>query len=99
MFYSLLMNFAFRSTGIFIYIYSIFYYQYYSLMTGLLQGSFYFAYMLVVCYFFFILLGSVGFFSALIFVRRIYRKPSFGLILPLPPLLLISYLLSYLHYL
>jgi hypothetical protein len=62
------------STGIFIYIYSIFYYIYYSHMTGLLQGSFYFAYMLVVCYFFFILLGSVGFFSALIFVRRIYRN-------------------------
>jgi len=62
------------STGIFIYIYSICYYIYRSNMTGLLQGSFYFAYMLIVCYFFFILLGSVGFFSALIFVRRIYRN-------------------------
>eukprot|EP00026_Physarum_polycephalum_P002246 Phypoly_transcript_02251.p1 GENE.Phypoly_transcript_02251~~Phypoly_transcript_02251.p1 ORF type:complete len:597 (+),score=119.32 Phypoly_transcript_02251:850-2640(+) len=62
------------STGIFIYIYSIFYYMYYSHMTGLLQGSFYFTYMLIVCYFFFILLGTVGFFSALIFVRRIYRN-------------------------
>lgn len=62
------------STGIFIYIYSIFYYIYRSHMTGVLQGSFYFAYMLVVCYFFFILLGAVGFFSALTFVRRIYRN-------------------------
>lgn len=62
------------STGIFIYIYSICYYIYRSNMTGMLQGSFYFAYMLVTCYFFFILLGTVGFFSALIFVRRIYRN-------------------------
>lgn len=62
------------STGIFIYIYSICYYIYRSNMTGMLQGSFYFAYMLVVSYFFFILLGTVGFFSALIFVRSIYRN-------------------------
>jgi MFS family permease len=62
------------STGIFIYIYSICYYIYRSNMTGMLQGSFYFAYMLVVCYFFFILLGSVGFFSSLLFVRSIYRN-------------------------
>jgi len=62
------------STGIFIYIYSIFYYVYRSKMTGLLQGSFYFTYMLVVCYFFFILLGTVGFFSSLLFVRRIYKN-------------------------
>jgi len=62
------------STGIFIYIYSIFYYIYRSRMTGVLQGSFYFAYMLIVCYFFFILLGSVGFFSSLVFVRRIYKN-------------------------
>jgi len=62
------------STGIFIYVYSIFYYVYRSKMTGVLQGSFYFAYMWIVCYFFFIMLGSVGFYSSLIFVRRIYKN-------------------------
>jgi len=62
------------STGIFIYCYSIFYYIYRSRMSGLLQASFYFSYMLVICYFFFILLGTVGFGSSLVFVRRIYRN-------------------------
>eukprot|EP01112_Ceratiomyxa_fruticulosa_P014609 TRINITY_DN4200_c0_g1_i1.p1 TRINITY_DN4200_c0_g1~~TRINITY_DN4200_c0_g1_i1.p1 ORF type:complete len:612 (-),score=94.66 TRINITY_DN4200_c0_g1_i1:182-2017(-) len=62
------------STGIFIYAYSIFYYFYRSRMSGLLQASFYFSYMLCICYFFFILLGTVGFSSSLVFVRRIYRN-------------------------
>jgi len=62
------------STGIFIYAYSIFYYLYRSRMSGLLQGSFYFSYMLVICYFFFILLGTVGFGGSLVFVRRIYKN-------------------------
>ncbi|GAM27660.1 hypothetical protein SAMD00019534_108360, partial [Acytostelium subglobosum LB1] len=62
------------STGIFIYIYSIFYYYYRSHMYGLLQTTFYFTYMFIVCYFFFIMLGTVGFFSSLIFVKRIYKN-------------------------
>jgi hypothetical protein len=62
------------STGIFIYIYSIFYYIYRSKMSGMVQGTFYFSYMLMVCYFFFILLGTVGFYSSLVFVRRIYKN-------------------------
>ncbi|PRP81869.1 hypothetical protein PROFUN_08733 [Planoprotostelium fungivorum] len=61
------------STGIFIYGYSIFFYKFTSHMTGTLQSSFYFAYMLLVCFFFFVMLGTVGFYSSLIFVRRIYR--------------------------
>lgn len=60
------------STGIFIFAYSIFYYTYRSKMTGYLQISFYFPYMFVVCYFFFIALGTVGWFSSLVFIRRIY---------------------------
>lgn len=61
------------STGLFIYAYAIFYYLYRSKMTGMLQSSFYFAWMAVVCYFFFIMLGTVGFYSSLVFVRRIYK--------------------------
>jgi len=60
------------STGIFIYAYSVFYYKYSSMM-GTLQSSFYFAYMLLVCFFFFVMLGTVGFYSSLVFVRKIYR--------------------------
>lgn len=62
------------STGLFVYAYSFFYYFYRSKMTGLLQGAFYFGYMLVLCYFFFIMLGFVGFYSALVFVRHIYSN-------------------------
>jgi len=62
------------STGVFIYAYSIFYYIYRSRMSGALQASFYFSWMAIVCYFFFIMLGTVGFLSSLVFVRRIYKE-------------------------
>ncbi|KAN0036562.1 hypothetical protein ACTFIV_001862 [Dictyostelium citrinum] len=62
------------STVVFIYMYSIYYYYYISHMYGLLQATFYFTYMFIVCFFFFILLGTVGFYSSLIFVKRIYRN-------------------------
>jgi hypothetical protein len=62
------------STGIFVYVYSIFYYFFRSKMSGVLQAAFYFGYMAIVCYFFFIMLGTMGFFSSLVFVRRIYRN-------------------------
>eukprot|EP01114_Cavostelium_apophysatum_P016526 TRINITY_DN471_c0_g1_i1.p1 TRINITY_DN471_c0_g1~~TRINITY_DN471_c0_g1_i1.p1 ORF type:complete len:601 (+),score=153.15 TRINITY_DN471_c0_g1_i1:208-2010(+) len=61
------------STGLFIYAYSIFYYIYRSRMSGVLQASFYFGWMAVICYFFFVMLGTVGFVSSLTFVRRIYK--------------------------
>jgi len=62
------------STGIFVYIYSVFYFIYRSKMFGFVQSSFYFGYMAVVCYIFFVMLGTVGFFSSLIFVRHIYKE-------------------------
>ncbi|EGG15974.1 TM9 protein B [Cavenderia fasciculata] len=43
-------------------------------MYGLLQTTFYFTYMFIVCLFFFILLGTVGFVSSFIFVKRIYKN-------------------------
>eukprot|EP00741_Cyanophora_paradoxa_P001117 tig00000459_g1077.t1 len=61
------------STGIFIYGYCFYYYFARSDMSGFLQTSFYFGYMLMICYAFFIMLGSIGFYSALVFVRHIYR--------------------------
>jgi hypothetical protein len=62
------------STAIFIYVHSFFYCVYRSKMHGFLQLSFYFGYMALVCWFFFIMLGTVGFFSSLIFVRNIYKN-------------------------
>lgn len=46
-------------------------------MHGPLQSVFYFGYMLVICYFFFLMLGTVGWFGSLCFVRRIYRDMKF----------------------
>jgi len=62
------------STGFFIYAYAIYFYFERSEMSGLLQGSFFFPYMGLVCYFFFLMLGSVGFYSSLIFVKQIYKN-------------------------
>jgi len=62
------------STGLFIFAYSLFYYAYRSRMYGVLQGSFYFGYMTLICYFFFIMLGTVGWFSSLVFIRHIYKN-------------------------
>eukprot|EP01100_Stratorugosa_tubuloviscum_P010772 TRINITY_DN4689_c2_g1_i1.p1 TRINITY_DN4689_c2_g1~~TRINITY_DN4689_c2_g1_i1.p1 ORF type:complete len:620 (-),score=231.41 TRINITY_DN4689_c2_g1_i1:784-2565(-) len=66
------------STGFFIYGYSFYYYFFRSKMDGLLQAAFYFGYMFILCYFFFIMLGSVGFYSSLVFVRRIYSAAKFS---------------------
>merc|ERR1719231_1094656 len=60
------------STGIFVYAYCFFYYYERSEMSGFMQTSFYFGYMAVVSYGFFMLLGTVGFASSLLFVRHIY---------------------------
>jgi len=61
------------SAGIFIYAYSFFYYFHRSQMDGFLQGSFYFGYMAIVSYAFTLMLGSIGFFSSLLFVHHIYN--------------------------
>lgn len=60
------------STGLFIYAYSFFYFFQRSTMNGWLQGSFYFGYMAIISYAFFIMLGFVGFYSSLMFVKHIY---------------------------
>jgi len=61
-------------TGIFIYIYSFYYYFHRSGMRGMLQGSFYFGYMAVISFGFFLMLGSAGFQLSLIFVKYIYSR-------------------------
>ncbi len=61
------------STGIFVYGYCFYYYYARSDMNGFMQTSFFFGYNAVVCYAFFLMLGSVGFQASLLFVRHIYR--------------------------
>ena len=60
------------ATGLFIFAYSFYYLEYRSNMTGMLQLSFYFGYTGIVAYGFFLMLGSVGYFSAFTFIDKIY---------------------------
>ena len=60
------------STGFFVFAYCFFYYFERSGMFGFMQTSFFFGYMLMASYAAFIMLGTVGFLSSLVFVRRIY---------------------------
>ncbi|KAF3493559.1 hypothetical protein DY000_02057673 [Brassica cretica] len=62
------------STGLFIYAYCLYYYYARSDMSGFMQTSFFFGYMACICYGFFLMLGTVGFRAALLFVRHIYRS-------------------------
>ncbi|CAF3623424.1 unnamed protein product [Rotaria sordida] len=60
------------STGLFVFFYAIFFYLYRSKMSGTLQTLQFFGYTLISCYVFFLMLGTVGFFSSLRFIRYIY---------------------------
>lgn len=61
-------------TGLFIYLYSFYFYFHRSGMKGILQASFYFGYMAVVSFAFFLMLGSAGFQFSLLFVKYIYSR-------------------------
>ena len=61
-----------RSTGLFVFLYSLFYYFKRSNMSGMLQTVEFFGYTLLTCYVFFLMLGTVSFFASLKFIRYIY---------------------------
>ncbi|KAF6261065.1 hypothetical protein COO60DRAFT_1700018 [Scenedesmus sp. NREL 46B-D3] len=61
------------STAFFILGYCFFYYHYRSEMHGLMQTSFFFGYNAIVCFAFFLMLGSIGWRASLLFVRSIYK--------------------------
>ena len=60
------------STGFFVMAYSFYFFFHRSAMSGHLQLSFYFGYMIVISYAFFLMLGFVGFFSSFTFISYIY---------------------------
>ncbi|KAK2181171.1 hypothetical protein NP493_408g01013 [Ridgeia piscesae] len=64
--------FSAGSTGIFVFLYSLFYYFKRSSMSGMLQTVEFFGYTLLTCYVFFLMLGTVAFFASLKFIRYIY---------------------------
>lgn len=59
--------------GLFVLLYSVWYYKHATAMTGFFQAAFYFGYTGMMAYCFFVMLGFIGFRSSLIFVRKIYR--------------------------
>mgnify|MGYP004142217985 CR=1 FL=1 len=65
---------TFRFTGVFVFLYGIFYFYVRSNMTGMLQTVQYFGYLSVACYALALMLGSVGFLSSMAFVRFIYKN-------------------------
>ena len=56
------------------YLYAAFYYVYRSEMTGVLQATFFFGYLLMVSYAFALMCAALAFTSAHTFVRHIYRS-------------------------
>ncbi|XP_016061353.1 PREDICTED: transmembrane 9 superfamily member 1 isoform X2 [Miniopterus natalensis] len=60
------------STGLFIFLYSVFYYARRSNMSGTVQTVEFFGYSLLTGYIFFLMLGTISFFSSLKFIRYIY---------------------------
>ncbi|ELT97180.1 hypothetical protein CAPTEDRAFT_172435 [Capitella teleta] len=64
--------FSAGSTGLFVFLYSLFYYFKRSNMSGMLQTVEFFGYTLLTCYVFFLMLGTVSFFATLKFIRYIY---------------------------
>mmetsp|Transcript_19511 Transcript_19511/g.54326 ORF Transcript_19511/g.54326 Transcript_19511/m.54326 type:complete len:583 (-) Transcript_19511:43-1791(-) len=61
-------------TGGFIFGYCIYYFRFKARMSGFMQTSFFFGYMGLVCYGAWLMLGTVGFFSSMQFVKYIYRS-------------------------
>lgn len=62
------------SIGLYIMIYSCYYYLVSSPLHGLMQTCYFFGYMLLVSYAFFLMCGTVGFFAARRFVRFLYAS-------------------------
>ncbi|BFZ21599.1 hypothetical protein BsWGS_24638 [Bradybaena similaris] len=64
--------FSAGSTGVFVFLYALFYYLKRSNMSGLLQTLEFLGYTALTCYVFFLMLATVSFFASLKFVRYIY---------------------------
>ncbi|XP_077990163.1 transmembrane 9 superfamily member 1-like [Glandiceps talaboti] len=64
--------FSAGSTGLFVFLYSLFYYYKRSNMSGSLQTVEFFGWTILTCFIFFLMLGTVAFFSSLKFIRYIY---------------------------
>eukprot|EP00043_Microstomoeca_roanoka_P007486 m.71973 g.71973 ORF g.71973 m.71973 type:complete len:595 (-) comp13844_c0_seq1:43-1827(-) len=66
--------FASGFSGFFVFLYAVFYFHERSNMSGVLQTVQFFGYTLIACFALAVMLGTVGFFSSLAFVRYIYKN-------------------------
>lgn len=66
--------FSAGSTGVFVFIYAMFYFYRRSSMSGFLQTVEFFSAIIITCYAFFLALGTVAFVASLAFVRYIYKS-------------------------
>jgi len=66
--------FSSGSTGGYMFLYAIFYFNYRSELSGFLQGCYFFGYSMIVSYAFVLMLGAVGYWSTFVFVRHIYSQ-------------------------
>merc|ERR1712013_359455 len=60
------------STGVYVAVYSVFYYNYRSYMSGVLQAAVFFGYVSVVSYSFVLMLGATGWWATYMFLGKIY---------------------------
>uniref|UniRef100_A0A6B2L0V5 Transmembrane 9 superfamily member n=1 Tax=Arcella intermedia TaxID=1963864 RepID=A0A6B2L0V5_9EUKA len=61
------------STGLYVYLYAIYYFFKKTRMSGFFQITFYFGYMAMFCFGMGLLTGAMGFLGTQVFVRRIYK--------------------------
>ncbi|CAB4037552.1 transmembrane 9 superfamily member 1-like, partial [Paramuricea clavata] len=64
--------FSSGSTGIFVFFYSMFYFVKRSSMSGAVQTTQFIGWTILICYIFFLMLGTVAFFVSLRFIKYIY---------------------------
>eukprot|EP00126_Sphaerothecum_destruens_P011296 Sdes_comp20889_c0_seq1m17997 len=66
--------FCASSAGLYVYLYSIYFFIFTSKMYGLFQTVFYFAYMALLCFSLATMCGAIGLFGSSLFVRKIYAN-------------------------
>jgi len=69
------------SSGIYVFLYGIYYYLFYLRMTNISSIILYFGYMFLLSVTFMIVIGTIGVVSSYIFLRQIYKKVQIDLIL------------------
>ncbi len=66
--------FSSASTGLYVFVYSVYFFIVKTQMSGILQTSFYFGYMFVGCVSLAVFTGTIGYFGASVFVNAIYAR-------------------------